>query len=463
MRSLEPRQTAKHKLRADALAIWRAGVDAVDAGRLVQAQLGITATSLRIGDDQVPLSAIDRVVVVGAGKAAAAMAAGVECALLGNLPANVQLTGWVNVPDDCVRSLRRVHVHAARPAGVNAPMPEGVAGTQEILRLLDNLTARDLCLCLLSGGGSALLPAPVPGISLADKQAVTRYLSAAGANIRELNIVRTQLSRVKGGGLARRCRAGRLISLIISDVIGDPLDVIASGPTVATSSTPAGALEVLQRYDFEQANVAPAVIDLLRAAKSRTATAEPGSAAVTNLVIGNNSMAVAAAAAAAESRGYKTHTETARALEGRAEDVGRDLAARALQLRAKGERACLVSGGEPVVELVSQPGRGGRNQQLVLAALQEVLRQTTAGKNPLHGIALLSGGTDGEDGPTDAAGAIIDAAVLNAMRARSLDPAPYLDTNNAYRFFEPLDALIRTGPTETNVCDLRVVTVRGRG
>ena len=197
------------------------------------------------------------------------MADAVEKTLGPRLMAEKQLTGWVNVPADCVRPLQRIHLHAARPAGVNEPTPEGVAGAEQILRLVESLGPDDLCLCLISGGGSALMPAPVEGISLADKLAVTRHLSAAGANIEQLNTVRKQLSRLKGGGLLRACRAGRLVSLIISDVLGDPLDIIASGPTVPDSSTPQEALDVLDRFGAREAGISPDRIRILENKRMR--------------------------------------------------------------------------------------------------------------------------------------------------------------------------------------------------
>ncbi|HND53406.1 MAG TPA: glycerate-2-kinase family protein, partial [Pirellulaceae bacterium] len=216
------------QLRTDAFAIWMAAVDAVRADRLVRDQLAVVGDELRIGDDRLPLADIDRIVVVGAGKAGAGMAGGALAALGDDLAQAKQLTGWLNVPADCVQELPFITLHPARPAGLNEPTDAGVDGTRRILELVENLGPRDLCLCLISGGGSALLPAPADGITLADKQQVTKHLSASGANIRELNTVRKQLSRIKGGGLARACRAGRLATLIISDVLGDPLDVIAS-------------------------------------------------------------------------------------------------------------------------------------------------------------------------------------------------------------------------------------------
>jgi len=282
---------------------------------------------------------------------------------------------------------------------------------------------------------------------------VTRYLSAAGANIEQLNAVRKQLSRIKGGGLARACRAGRLVSLIISDVLGDPLDVIASGPTVEDSSTSQLALEVLDRFDARAAGISPAVFEYLRAKQA----AEPPkpTCEVTHHIIGNNATAVDAAGREAERLGYSPSMVSAERSEGAADQIGRHLAGMALKMRDGPGPDCLVSGGEPVVKLIDarERGMGGRNQQLALAALEQLADDGAAG------IVLLAGGTDGEDGPTDAAGALLDASILSAARQQGLDPADYLARNDAYRFFEPLDALIKTGPTHTNVCDVRVIVV----
>ncbi|MEX2175823.1 MAG: DUF4147 domain-containing protein, partial [Pirellulaceae bacterium] len=183
-------------LRSDALAIWQAGVDAVRSDLLVVENVRTRGDSLVVGDERLPLASIGRIVVIGAGKAGAGMAAGLEQALGPHVLAEKQVAGWVNVPADCVRTLLRIHLHAARPAGVNEPTPAGVFGTEQILELVGSLGPRDLCFCLISGGGSALLPAPVAGVTLADKQMLTRHLSGAGANIQELNTVRKQLSRM---------------------------------------------------------------------------------------------------------------------------------------------------------------------------------------------------------------------------------------------------------------------------
>jgi glycerate 2-kinase len=412
------------QLRDDALRIWRAGVEAVRSDRLVRENVRVEGRMLVIGEgtgdgDAIDLAAVRRIAVVGAGKAGAGMAAGVEEALGSHLMRDKQLTGWVNVPADCQRPLSRIHLHAARPAGVNEPTEEGVAGSAEILKIVETLGQDDLCLCLLSGGASALLPAPAGGITLADKQAVTRHLSGAGANIQELNTVRKQLSRIKGGGLARACRAGRLVTLIISDVLGDPLDVIGSGPTVPDTATAADALAVLERFGARQAGISPAVFGVLEGKvqedKARGAgrpTSDSGHddqrgverAAVRNLIIGNNALAVDAAGIEAERLGYSAALTAATSLEGQAEEIGRHLADMALRMRGESGPDCLISGGEPVVRLApsAERGLGGRNQQLVLAAVERLWADGA------RGIVLLSGGTDGEDGPTDAAGAILD-------------------------------------------------------
>lgn len=446
-----PRST--EQLRQDALRIWRAGLAAVDSGRLVRQTLARDGSTLEVGGERLPLDSVGRIGIVGAGKAGAGMAAAVEQILGPEWLARKHTVGWVNVPDDCVRSLEHVWLHGARPAGVNEPTAAGVLGTDEILRIVESLGPDDLCLCLISGGGSALLPAPVDGVTLADKLAVTRHLSAAGATIEQLNTVRKQLSRIKGGGLARACRAGRLITLIISDVLGDPLDVIASGPTVPSASTARDALDVLETFDAKKAGISPAVFEILE--RRKWIEHSPPAARVVNLVIGNNATAVDAAAREANRLGYRPAAESAPGAEGPAEEVGGRLAEWALAMRRGGEFDCLVSGGEPVVRLIdsARRGRGGRNQQLVLAALAWLDDRDPAG------IAILSGGTDGEDGPTDAAGAVLDESVVRAAATKKLDPADYLVRNDAYHFFEPLGALVKTGPTHTNVCDLRVVVV----
>ena len=442
------------QLRQDALAIWRAGVDAVRSDRLVQANVKIDGDVLRIVDHEFQLRDIERIAIVGAGKAGAGMALGLEEALGPQVLFSKRVSGWVNVPADCVRPLACTTLHPARPAGKNEPTEEGIAGTNRILDIVSQLGPRDLCICVISGGGSALLPAPIDGVTLQDKQALTRFLSGAGANIRELNTVRKQLSRVKGGGLARACKAGALVSLTISEVLGDPLDVIASGPTVMDSSTPAEALAVLEGLDPQRQHVPISIYRMLENARPQQASP---SCRVINEVIGNLAVAVDAAGVEAERRGYSHAMLVARDLEGPAEEIGRHLADMALQMRSENGPDCLITGGEPVVQLAaeSERGLGGRNQQLVLAALERLRGRGSKGE----GLAVLSGGTDGEDGPTDAAGGLLDASILQLVQLLGLDAAEYLRRNNAYRFFDACGGLIRTGPTSTNVCDIRVVVV----
>jgi hydroxypyruvate reductase len=384
------------------------------------------------------------------------MAAGLEAALA-DTPVSDRLTGWVNVPADCVRPLPHIHLHPARPAALNEPTEAGVAGSRTILRLVSQLSADDVAIVLLSGGGSALLPAPISGISLADKQAVTRHLMSLGATINELNCVRKQLSDIKGGNLARAARGARLISLIISDVIGDPLDVIASGPTIADRTTAADALTVLHKFAPDQSSIPQSVWRVLDA-KSRAPNEPPISNDVDNIVIGNNATALAAATQKAIDLGYTTRSLGSNK-QGFARELGHELAQLALLSRDSDPPpqapSCILSGGEPVVRLApfEGPRKGGRNQELILGAI------TALWDDGMEGMAILSGGTDGEDGPTDAAGAVADADLLREARARDLDPESFLAINNSYAFFNEAGGLLKTGPTHTNVMDVQVILI----
>ena len=472
--------------RSDSESIWNAGVDSVRAAGLVAREVRVEGgDDLVIGESRWSRADYDRVLVVGAGKAATAMAQGLLEAIGDWRP----VSGWINVPAGTEeKPLDGIHAHAARPAGVNEPTAEGVRGTEEILRRVRKADQRELCLVLLSGGGSALLPAPVAGISLEDKLAVTRFLSAAGAEIGELNTVRKHLSAVKGGGLLRACRAGAMVTLILSDVLGDPLDLIASGPTVTDPSSPEDALAVLAKYD-PRGELPDSVYRVLRESSGKRpvpltpSCAEPGEegragppasctkpgeggpppAAVT-VVIGNNAVAVDEAGLCAERLGYNHVMHSSRESEGDAEAVGRRLAEMLLgMLTAAGSAHrtdCLITGGEPTVRLAPETfrGRGGRNQQLVLAAYQRLL-ESELSEGQWQRLCLLSGGTDGEDGPTDAAGAVLDAEVHRRATQQRLDPADYLRRNDAYTFFENTGGLLITGPTGTNVCDVRVALV----
>lgn len=464
------------KLRGDAREIWQAGVDAVSPMRLLQRVMQLTPGGVSICGREFPWSEWERLIVVGAGKAGGGMAAAVE-EILGEEIVGERVVGWVNVPEDCVRSLRKIHLHGARPAGVNEPTVEGVQGTERILELVRSAGERDLCLVLISGGGSALLPMPVEGVSLRAKQEVTRMLMQRGATIGELNCVRKELSQVKGGGLARASRAGRMVSLILSDVIGDPLEVIASGPTVADSSTPRMALEVLQRFQSrDHAGTAHRVVALGKEGESREddfprevveylkrkegekeVREFPGER-VENHVIGNNGTALEAAGEEARRRGYEVRS-LGSDRSGKAEEEGRDFARRCREVQAElkggGGAVCLLSGGEPTVTLTptEKPRKGGRNQQLILSALDDLWDEG------LEGMAMLSGGTDGEDGPTDAAGGFVDEGVWEAARGSERSLKEDLGIQNAYAYLAGVGGLLVTGPTHTNVMDLRVGVV----
>jgi hydroxypyruvate reductase/glycerate 2-kinase len=436
-------------LRDDALSIWQEAVAAARPEELVAAALTHQGREISSA-----LAGAGRILVVGTGKAGAAMSAAVEMVLAGSLD---RVEGLVNVPAECVRPLQRIRLHAARPAGTNQPTAEGVAGARQILQLLESAGPSDVALCLISGGGSALLPAPAEGITLEDKQHVTRLLHACGATINEMNTVRKHLSACKGGRLAQACRGQALFSLIISDVVGDPLDVIASGPTAADSTTFADALDVLDKFRLTGQTPAAVLHHLREGAAGRVPeTLKSLPAHVRNYVIGNNSRSLAAAQQQAEKLGYRV-LNLGPYLEGETRHVATALAGVVRSIRAEGKPvpspACVLSGGETTVTLSADHGQGGRNQEFVLAAAAKL------GREGLQGVVVLSGGTDGEDGPTDAAGAWADEATLAKAQQLGLSPSQFLDRNDAYHFFAATGNLIKTGLTQTNVMDVRVMLV----
>jgi len=440
--------TSKHPME-----IWRAGVAAVQPVCLIPRIVQVRNNLLEVAQSSVALEGLDRIVVVGAGKASAAMAMALEQALGGRL-VDERVTGWVNVPDNCVRQLRKICLFAARPHGLNEPTQAAAHGTRKILSIISSLTDKDIVIVLLSGGGSALLTAPRPPLALADKQSAVQYLINAGAPIQEINTVRKHLSCVKGGRLAAASRAGQMIGLIISDVIGDRVEDIASGPTSLDTSRSVDALAVLNHYGAGTPVVPQTVFDVLAGSHGPPSCQQR----VENFVIATNRDAVRAAARRAGQLGYRVESLGSDNV-GHAAGQGRLIAARCLQirenLRRTGQPVCLLSGGEPVVNFgaVSRPGKGGRNQHLALAALVELQ------KRGCGNIQLLSAGTDGEDGPTDVAGANVNEALIRRCHRQGLDPVEYLERFDSYTFFDQIDGLFKTGMTETNVADLRVALI----
>ncbi|MSR52897.1 MAG: DUF4147 domain-containing protein [Gemmataceae bacterium] len=434
-------------LSQHALAIWHAAVDAVRPEALLPKHIADNRALKKA------FVAANRILVVGAGKAGAAMSAALEASLGEHLH---KVTGLVNVPADAVRPLQRIRLHAARPPASNFPTVEGVAGAEEMLALLNKAGPDDVAICLISGGGSALLPAP-EGVSLAEKQAITKLLHHCGATVQDMNSVRKHLSRIKGGRLAQAFRGRELFSLIISDVVGDPLDVIASGPTAADPSTFAEALGVLERFQLREKAPASVVSHLERGAKgliAETLKALPGN--VHNLLLANNAAALRAATAKAEALGYRV-LNLGSFIEGETREVATVVTGlvRSIQVDhlPAASPLCVLIGGETTVSLGKDSGKGGRNQEFVLAMLHKL------GENGMRNIAVLSGGTDGEDGPTDAAGAVADERTIPAIRAAGMDIASHLDRHDAYPILNAADSLIKTGLTNTNVMDVRVILV----
>jgi hydroxypyruvate reductase len=424
------------RAREAAHAIWRAALAAGDVAPLVTGVLRRDGDRILIADRPCP----SRVRVVGCGKASGAMALAVEAVLDERI-----VDGLVVVKDGYTAPTRRIRlVEAGHPV----PDARGEAAALAIVDRVRAASADELVLVLVSGGGSALTPAPAPPVTLAQKQETTRLLLAAGATINELNAVRKHLSLLKGGQLARAAAPAAVVSLILSDVVGDPLDVIASGPTAPDRSTFAEALAVLERKGVS-ARVPAAVRERLTAgADGRIEeTPKPGDLLferVRNVVVGNNALIVDAAAAEARRLGYRAELLTRR-LECEARDVARDLVARARLLPA---RTCLIAGGETTVTVRGR-GRGGRCQEFALAAALEMRADDT--------LTILAAGTDGTDGPTDAAGGTADAATLARGERAGRSGRVALDDNDAYTFLAAAGDLLRSGPTNTNLLDLYLV------
>ncbi len=403
---------------------FRAALAAVEPAAAVRAHLAWDGRELRCGAWRHAVRG--QVVVIGAGKASAPMAQAVE-ALLGARIAR----GVIVVKHGHGAPLARLDL---REAGHPVPDADGVAGAAAIEAAVRGLGPDDLVICCLSGGASALLPAPRAPLTLADKQAVTRQLLASGADIQVLNTVRKHLSRLKGGRLALACAPARVLTLAISDVPGDDLAVIGSGPTAPDPSTDADARALLLRH-LDPARIPPAVLAALAGDQPWTPKADDALfARVHNVIIASNRLALDAVGADA----------IAAPLAGEAWQAAERFAA---QAAAAPPGTLLAAGGETTVTLGDDPGRGGRNQEFALAAARWLARSGAP-------VTVLACGTDGNDGPTDAAGGLVDGGSWARIAARGLDPERFLQRHDAYPALQAGGDLVVTGPTNTNVMDL---------
>jgi glycerate-2-kinase len=423
-----PRETAEQ--------IFRAALAAADPYRAVKGQSENILTAYREGG-------FKRIVAIGFGKASPLMASALEDTMGELIEAGIIITKYGHLGE---RRLKKIQAfEAAHPV----PDKNGLNATSEILEVLQSTDEDTLVVCLISGGGSALLEAPLEGITLAGVQEVTDALLHAGADIGELNAVRKHISGVKGGRLAQVAYPARVISLIVSDVIGDPLDVIASGPTAPDASTWQDAMDVMQKYNIRAPE---AVVKTIKdgVAGKLPGCPKPGDVIfrkVENLIVGSNRLALDAAKAEAEATGFLTEILTGE-LSGEAREAAGWLASEALQ---RTERPlCLIAGGETTVT-VRGAGKGGRNTELALAFAMEIEGST--------GVTLLAAGTDGTDGPTDAAGAVVDGATTQRAKEAGIEPAGYLQNNDSYTFFDLAGGLLKTGPTGTNVMDIDIVVL----
>ena len=432
--------------------IFNAALAAADPYNAVLNATALEGDSLRLGTTTYFLTSYERIIVIGAGKATARMALAVETLLGERITA-----GLIVVKDGHTEPLDIIdQVEASHPV----PNEAGIMGAQRILDMARSADEKTLVICLISGGASALLIAPVEDVTLQDKQDTTRLLLNAGADIFELNAVRKHLSQIKGGRLARAVAPAQLVTLIVSDVIGDPLDVIASGPTAPDKSTFKEAWAVIAKFGLQR-NLPPSVANYLRrglAGRVPETVKEEDACMVRtrNVIVASIRQALAAAEQTAGQLGFSTKVISA-TLQGEASDAARLLAKTArdeLATMQANERRCLLWGGETIVT-VRGSGKGGRNQELALVFAMEI--------EGLRGVAMLSAGTDGTDGPTDAAGAMVDGSTMPHARVLGIDPLQYLSNNDSYAFFHQFDKAsdtrshFKTGPTGTNVMDIQIV------
>ena len=445
--------------QADAEAIFRAGLARVDPLAMMERVLTLDGDTLRVVTETechaYDLSRYRRIIALGAGKASARMALGLERLLGDRL-----WGGAIAVKDGYQESLSRLTLLAA---GHPVPDARSLEAARTLLSLAATAGPDDLVIVLISGGGSAILAAPLvaPGhaLTLADKQEVTRALLACGATIHDVNRVRKKLSAIKGGRLAQAIAPAHCLSLLLSDVVGDDLDVIASGPTVPDPTSPEEVLTILHQYGLagRMPAAAEAVLrDVARGLVPDTPKAgDPAFATCRSVLVGTNYQALLAAREKALALGYNTLILTAH-LIGEAREMAhlfygmaRDMALHGLPLPPP---ACVIAGGETTVTLRG-PGKGGRNQEMALAYLDDLSR----GARDAGEAVFLAAATDGGDGPTDAAGAFASRAILGRGRELGLTPADFLAQNDAYHYFQAVDQLLVTGPTNTNVCDIKIL------
>jgi len=424
--------------------IFKAGVKAVDPERAVQKYVRRQGNQLFVGDCSYILDSYKRIFLIGAGKGTAPMAKAVED-ILGPYLNN----GWIVVKYGHGLPLKKTDI---MEAGHPIPDKAGLEAAEELLKQAQECTEEDLIICAFSGGGSALLPAPFPPLTLDQKQETTRLLLECGATINEINSIRKHLSRSKGGWLAKEAYPATVVSLLLSDVIGDRLDVIASGPTVPDESTYSDCIKIIDRYELSD-RLPKSVADYFKkgAAGSLPETPKAGDpvfSKVQNLIVGNNRESLLAAKERAISLGYNTIILSSQ-IEGEAREVAQVFAAIGKEISQANlpisPPACIIAGGETTVTIQGR-GKGGRSQELALACAIAI--------DGWKGISLLSAGTDGTDGPTDAAGAIVNGTTCKRARQTNLYPRGFLLANDSYTFFESLGDLLKTGPTRTNVMDI---------
>lgn len=434
-------------LREHADEIFKHVLGTLDPEQLVKEKVSIRDSVLIVEEREYDLNNYENIYVVGGGKACAPMAKAME-ELLGDRIDK----GLIVVKYNHDLPLNKIEtVEASHPI----PDENGKKGTSDILGLLSKTSEKDLVICLISGGGSALLVQPHKGVTLQDIQTTSGELLACGATIDEINTVRKHLSSIKGGQLAKSAYPSTLITLILSDVVGDPMDIIASGPTVPDESTFEDAYAIIQKYSLEE-KIPNSVSGFLR--KGMTGEIEETPRVgneifdnIQNVVVGSNKIALEAAEKKAREMGYNTIILSS-LVEGESREAAKFFAAIAKEVSRTGtpipKPACIIAGGETTVTIKGK-GKGGRNQEFALSAAIEI--------EGCEGIVILGAGTDGTDGPTDATGAIVDYNTCKDARDKfHLKPEEFLSRNDSYNFFKKTGEHIITGPTMTNVMDIMI-------